>query len=183
MSRKLDTALVVEIYKDAVALTAERLNQVHEALWRARLDAVSGIVAVATAVLAGLVVFLENLIVDLAPAQRTLLLTSWLFLLCSIGFGLAVSWLSMTLRSLHPALYNSQLEVQEKCATLDPSAPDLREQISALTKVVVDRVTSAIGVADRRANHCARLCLVMFMLSLVALVIFAALRVWCGGDT
>ena len=179
MSVKLDTELVVEIYKEGIAHTAERLSQVHEALWKARLDAVRGIVTVATAVLAGLVVFLEDLLVDLSFVERMLLLSSWVLLLVSIGFGLAVSWLSITLRSFHPALYNSQLEVQEKCSKLNPAAPDLREQITAITMVIVDRVTVAIGVADRRANRSAHLCLVCFLLSLFTLVLVATLRLIC----
>jgi hypothetical protein len=180
MALQLNTEKVLEIFKETAAETAARLNRVHEALWTARLDAVRSIIAVATAVLAGLVVFLENLLADLTWIQRILLLASWVLLLGSIGFGLAVSWLSITLRTFHPALFNSQPEVEKECAKLDPAAPDLREQITGIIKVVVDRVTAPIGTADARANRAAHLCLTLFLLSLLCLVAFAAARVLCG---
>jgi hypothetical protein len=49
MLPQLDTAKVVEVFKGAVADTAERLDQVYDALWKARVEAVRGIVTVATA--------------------------------------------------------------------------------------------------------------------------------------
>lgn len=177
---QLDIDKVIDVYKDTVALTAERLHKVHEALWKARSEAVRAVVTVATAVLAGLVVFLEDLLAGHTLAQRILLLASWALLLVSIGFGIAVGWLSITLRSFHPALFNSQLEVRDRCSQLDPSAPDIREQIAAVAKSIVERVTAPIGTADRRANRAAYSCLVAFLMSLVSLVAFAAVRILCG---
>jgi hypothetical protein len=181
MPAEINTKEIVRQARLAGDTAAAKMLEVHGRLWEGRENLAKLIISLSSAILTGTITF-SSTILDITKSSATctkLIIVSWVFLFFSICFGILSLWHSNTLKSFRARFFNSEPEIKEDAAKLNPETnrEELVNQVLIIVKKYSDAALAPLGSADKCANNFLNAALILFSLGLGAFLIFGALQV------
>ncbi len=155
----------------------KKINEVYGPQWQHRLDLAKLMVSLNSIIIVGTITFSGSLIQTSGVKGPTwLVILSWVLFFLSLISALGSLWAHTELLSFHARWVNTMPKLRERFGTLDPTSPNLFDEILSIIGQESNEALQPSGTADIWSKRLLNSCFVLFVLGLLFFLVFGAFQ-------